>query len=244
MFHKASRIALVGLASIILACGGDAITPTAPDIDGLGGALATEKKPGKGKPGKIPLIVTFDDGGIYGVKSDGLGTLISPSTYVDGDGGLEAWIMSGGNFHLSVKTAITDRELCFDFPEAAVGNPFEDEGGSGCHGGYINSGDPDVAGGLPAMAVDPQEPATMTSRLTVNWSGIWSLPYGYDCDGGFQGLNRAKITRIDENTWTIEGTNTFLCKAPTGKGKNKEPGRQVWEGAMPFFLTASVKNPQ
>ena len=60
--------------------------------------------------------------------------------------------------------------------------------------------------------------------------------------------NRLKITRIDADTWTIENgvtVNAILCKSPGGKRKGKPTGKtEAWSGAVPFSLTASVKNPQ
>ena len=241
--RPASWITLVGLASISLACSGDVITPTAP-IDGLGGALATEKKPVKSKT--IPLIVTFRDGPTDGFKSDG-------SAYVDGVGGVEAWIMTNGNFHLSVQQGISPlRKLCFNFPDGAIGPPFDEPAKEGCDDGRMNTSQPSLEGGLPAMAVGD----TMTYRSHPFWliedtDGTlqqWALSFGDDCNGNVVYENRLEITRIDADTWTIENgvtVNAILCKSPGGKQKGKPTGKtEAWRGTVPFSLTASVKNPQ
>ena len=245
--QPASWITLVGLASIILACGGDGITPTTPDIDGLGGALATEKKPpGKGKTSsdEIPLTVRFDVPGLPSgaVTGDGGGD------YVDGKEGVEAFIRSNGNFWLSVQD-VGGRQLCLTFPAGTGTPPF----GADCVDGRMgmSNGGRSLEGGLPAM--DPD--STMMAVITVVWVGPaagstdnfrWSLSFGGGCGASDGSGNRVTIKRTGENTWTIDtiasGGNAILCADEIGT-KGRIIRTEEWTGAMPFSLEAVVQNP-
>ena len=244
IMHLASRITLVGLASIILACGGDA-TPTAPDIDGFGGALTAEKKPGKGKPpDEIPLTMTFGDAGGDGVKSDG-------GAYVDGRlgglDGVEAFIRSNGNFLLSVAQS-SSRTLCLEFPGSSSG--FPDNLFAGISEFCLNQARISMSnafrsleGGLPAMGIGD----TMRAAVSVRWDVNWMLFYGRVCESNSESVdeNRVTITRPDEFTWTIAGGNAILCEDVSPEhGRGQVTRTHRWTGAMPFSLKASVKPPQ
>ena len=230
--HSAARwIALVGVASIILACGGDSITPTAPDIVGLDGALTTEKKPpGKGKPSdEIPLIVTFDPGAVMG---DGAGP------YAHDPPGVEAFIRSNGNFWLSVQEDMS-RQLCLNFTTGvqtgANGPPFVAD----CVDGRIGMSNPSI--GLPEM----ENPSTTDAQVTVVWVTTdfrWSLSFGGGCGASDGSGNRVTITRLDD-TWTISGGNAILCADERGR-KGRIIRTEEWTGDMHFSLKASVQNPQ
>ena len=249
--RPASRIALVGLAGLVLACGGDrTVDVTAPDIDELGFATAASHKPGHnprgGKEEPIPLIVTFRDDmgdGGDGVKSDG-------GAYEDGVGGVTAIIAENGHFSLSVKEADTHRKLCFDFTAGTGTTPFDNVGKKGCDDGYFNTRQPEVEGGLRTMAIGSTR---MFERGGVffHMERQWILKFGADCAGNVIEGTKVTITHPEADTWTIENgvgiyengvtVNAILCKGPI-KGKKKEPGGEAWRGAMPFKLTLVQKS--
>lgn len=186
------------------------------------------------KPSGTPLAAVFRDALGDGVTSD---ARIRPGdpTYIDGVDDVEAVILDNGNFRVSAKSP-SPRKLCIDFgtqsspPE--LGQPV-------CDNGYQASGSPDLAGGLPALAVGQ----TMTSGSQVTWvtAGFnWFLRFGGDCAGNVVPANRVSITRLDASTWTVESPfgTAILCKMPV---KGRPVTTYVGDYNMPFQLTLRLK---
>jgi len=175
----------------------------------------------KNAPSDIPVTATFRDATGDGVTSDG-------------GGSYDAVILAIGNLMLDARVDIP-RKLCFDFA-AQPGAPF---GGVVCDDGYLTTADPDIEGGLPAMAPG----GSMTTRAQVTWvmkdaSGKgynWFLRFGQDCDSNDVPADRVKVfSHLDAVTWTLEGTTAVLCRMPT---KGRPQVQHVGTFSMPFALT-------
>jgi hypothetical protein len=200
---------------------------------------ATGPKPSRGpnglsaavnKPSGTPLTAVYRDALSDGVTSD---ARIRPGdpTYVNGLEGVEAVILDIGNFRVSAKSP-SPRKLCIDF---GTQSPPPELTQPECDNGYQTSGSPDVAGGLPALAVGQ----AMTSASQVTWvtAGYnWFLRFGEDCAGNVVSANRVTIARLDAGTWTAESPSgsAILCKLPV---KGRPATTFVGTFSMPFQLT-------
>jgi hypothetical protein len=187
---------------------------------GIGADKFSVFQKGGPPPGPIPLDVTFRDTAGDGVLSDGGGI------YIDGVNDVEAILFEIGNFRLDARM-VTVRQICFDF----AGQPGAPS--VTCDDGYITTADPDIEGGLRAMAVG----TTMTTRSQTTWvkDGFnWFLRFGRDCEATTEAANRVSVTHPDSDTWTIEGTNATLCKMSV---KGRPRGGFVGQFSMPFRLT-------
>jgi len=183
---------------------------------GIGSELFAVKL--KGGPSDTPVSATFRDGDGDGVLSD------SGISY-------DAVILAIGNLMLDVRVGVA-RKVCFDFPdEAGVADV--------CDDGYLTTANPDVEGGLLAMA--PGD--AMTTRAQVTWvrqdaSGKgynWFLRFGMDCHLNDVTGGRVTVAHaLDGVTWTLEGATAILCRMPT---KGRSVVDSVGTFAMPFALT-------
>lgn len=186
------------------------------------------------KPSGTPLTAVFRDALGDGVTSD---ARIRPGdpTYSDGVDDVEAVILTNGNFKVSAKSP-SSRKLCIDF---RTQSPPPELGQLECDNGYQSSSSPDVAGGLPALAVGQ----SMTSGSQVTWvmAGFnWFLRFGGDCSGNVVPANRVSITRLDASTWTVESPSgsAILCKLPV---KGQPATTFVGTFSMPFQLRLRLK---
>jgi hypothetical protein len=190
--------------------------------------VATEKFEVKLKGQDIPLSITLQDGGSYGLVSDAQGT------YVDGeDPGLSAVVQAGGNL------AFWTRESRYRTVRIFLGDPIEildasllpDDPTSwetvGAHA-WIVTQDPS----FPNVGFLKPIPDPLPFYVTWNAEGTtWSLNYGSTCEaanGAWDEPGHFATIQTTPTGWTLATGNAWLCRMVTRRGKDKKEHPSPW----------------
>jgi hypothetical protein len=186
----------------------------------------------KGAPTDTPVSATFRDAPGDGVTSDSV-----TSNGIDNSYDSTAVINTIGNLFLDARVDIP-RKLCLYF----AGQPNAPEEDALCDDGYLSTAQPEIEGGMLAMA--PGSSMRTTSQVTWvrrtdptdrNSGYNWFLRFGEeDCGTELVVDNRSTVEHPDTDTWILTGTSACLSRM---KVKGRPEVEAVGFFDMPFELT-------